>query len=129
MYTNENEFLANELFLIEQKTINFERLSFDQKLPGGTLKKNSSANMAFSIGLTLVRYRIRLVGKAVKCTWTSVCFTDVSFISKVALRTNIQTLLFFISYFNRISNWPDDKLWLGPFVGDEHCSMETDFDS
>ncbi len=36
--------------------------------PGDTLQKNSSANIALSIGLTRVRKRIRLLGRTVKCT-------------------------------------------------------------
>lgn len=35
--------------------------------PDDTLQKNSSANMALSAGLACVRYRIRLLGKTVRC--------------------------------------------------------------
>lgn len=95
-------------------------------LPGETLQRNSSANIAFSIDFARVRKRIRLWGKTVKWICTSVCFDACRDISNVAFRINNHILLFLASNFNRISNEPDEIVVVCPFVV---ISLDIDLES
>lgn len=124
---NGNEYLAFEWLLIIQY-----RLASPKKngnIPGDTLQKNSSANMALSAGLARVRKRIRLLGNIVKCTWTNVGFEKRWFISNVAFTTNTHILLFFASNFKRTSSAPDVKSLLAPLTDTDPRSLETDLAS
>lgn len=123
----ENEYLVFEWILIERR---WQCLFvFIMNIPGETLQKNSSANMALSAGLARVRKRIRLFGNIVRWICTSNGFAVRWLISTVALRTNTHILLFFASNFKRISNVPDARVLLALFVDNEPRSLEIDFES